>query len=221
MNRLKNFCVVVLGLVSVAACSSTGDSNSPSGTSSGASGNSSGTSGSAPVTQADCSTRCQTKGTSCQAPSEQISQACAQICGGGATAEQMTCLEGKSCSALAAAESIDELCPGSSSGSSGTSGTSGSSGSSGGGGTKELGQACACTGSGVTPGSEGLCSGTNVDCKSGLSCLYRTGSNGKGVCVGKRCCDSKSACDKDPSLLKPCDVGSCTLASSLGYFCTK
>jgi len=50
--------------------------------------------------------------------------------------------------------------------------------------------------------------------------VFSVGSSGKGACMGSKCCDSTTACDKDPSLLKACSAGSCKKAS-VGYFCQK
>jgi hypothetical protein len=66
----------------------------------------------------------------------------------------------------------------------------------------------------------GFCSGTDIDCQSGLACLYDAGSSGKGQCVAGSCCDDTSACDNDKSNLKSCTAGTCT-RTDLGYYCMK
>jgi hypothetical protein len=189
------------------ACSST---STGTGTSSG----SAGSSGSTPISTADCKSRCSSKATTCGATSTQAAETCGSLCDGTLTDSQLTCLEGKSCNELASAN-LASLCPGSTSTSGGTSG-SGTSG--GGGGSKQLGDSCTCAN--VSSSSQGLCSGTSEECASGLSCVYDTGSSGAGQCMGSKCCDTTSACDANPSLLKSCTAGSCKKAS-LGYFCQK
>lgn len=204
MQRTVTAVLFVGGLL--LACSSSSDNSSPSPTSS--------SPGNTPVSTADCQDRCKAKATSCNAPASDAEQGCQQICSGSITSGQITCLENKSCSELGKATSLESICPKSGSTSSGgppppPSGTG--TGSS-------LGGPCTCTN--TTPQSEGYCAGSDVGCKTGLGCLYDVGSNGKGQCVGARCCENTSACDKDHSLLQPCDQGTCTKAN-LGYWCMK
>jgi hypothetical protein len=188
---------LILSIAAVACSSSTTTSSSPGGGG-----------GSTPVTTQDCTTGCKNKGTQCGGTADQVNQYCANLCGGQVTQEQMTCLQSKSCDELAKAQSLDTLCPKT------TTTTPPSSG----GGTAQLGDSCKCEG--VSASSEGLCSGTNVACASGLSCVYASGSNGQGKCMGARCCDDTNACDQNPSLLKACRAGTCKSAS-IGYYCQK
>lgn len=104
--------------VTSAACS-TNVTNNPAG------GGSSGP-GSTPVPTADCTSRCEAKATKCGAPAADGKQACAKICDGTYTSDQLACLEEKSCSALQSG-SFENVCPASSSGSSGGGSTSGGS----------------------------------------------------------------------------------------------
>ena len=213
MSILARSAAVVFALTSfVFACSSSTSGTNTSSSSGGTSG------GSSPkISAADCQSRCKTKATQCGAPADQGTQACASLCDGSFTDAQLVCLEGKSCEVLnAEGTTINSVCPDTSGGSSGSSGTSGSSG--GGGNKKALGDACTCAG--VSAGTEGSCAGTNEECGDGLSCVYASGTSGKGTCMGARCCDQTTACDKDPSLLKPCTTGTCKSAS-IGYYCQK
>jgi len=188
------------------ACSSSSNGSSPTG----------GSSNTTPVTSADCETRCKDKATSCNAKPSDADQACSQICDSTKiTSDQVDCLENKSCDTLAKAESIDAVCPSSGSSGGGSTPPPSSSGGSG----SALGGSCTCPN--ASPSSEGYCAGSGVGCKSGLGCLYDVDSSGKGECVGERCCDNTSACDKDHSLLKACDEGTCTKRNLLGYYCMK
>lgn len=198
-----SFVFVILAAVTGAACSST-----TTGTSSGTSG---GTSGSAPVSAANCSSRCQTKATSCGEPAADAMNSCSSLCS-STTEGQLSCLEGKPCSQLTAAN-FATLCP-NDTGSSGT--TSGGTSGTTGGGTKMLGDACTCTG--ASPGADGFCSGTSAPCTSNLKCIYGAGSNGSGSCYAESCCDTTSACENDPSLLKACSVGTCK-STPVGFYC--
>ncbi|CAN5757026.1 hypothetical protein BH11MYX4_BH11MYX4_25150 [soil metagenome] len=214
MSTLVRSAAAFFALTSfVIACSST-----TSGTGSSSSGGTSGSSGSPKITTADCTTRCKTKATECGAPADQGASSCASLCDGSFTDAQLTCLEQKSCAQLnASGGTINSLCPDTSGGSSGSSGSSsGTSGSSGD--KKALGDSCTCAG--VSASSEGLCAGTSEECASGLSCIYGSGSSGKGTCMGASCCDKTSACDADKSLLKSCTAGSCKTAP-IGYYCQK
>ncbi len=90
----------------IAACSS-----STSGTSSGTPGTS-GTSGSAAASAADCASRCEAKFTKCGADATSAKGNCSeQVCGASPTADQLTCLEGKTCDAISASTGFASLCP--------------------------------------------------------------------------------------------------------------
>ncbi len=120
--------VAFASFAGVLACSSE-SSSSPGSSSSSSSSSSSGSGSAATVTSEQCSSRCQTKMTSCDAPANIVSQGCGQLCGNTLTEAQLSCFEGKSCQDIEKAESFDALCPaGSSSSSSSSSGSSGSSG---------------------------------------------------------------------------------------------
>ena len=210
MSILVRSVAVVFALASFAlACSSSTSGTNTSSSSGGTSG------GSPKVSTADCQSRCAKKAGDCGAPAADATSGCSTLCNGSFTDAQLVCLEGSSCSALQNTSSLAALCPDNSGSSSGSSGTSGSSG---GGNKKALGDACTCAG--VSANSEGLCSGTNEECGSGLSCVYASGSSGKGTCMGASCCETTSACDKDKSLLLPCTAGTCKSAS-IGYYCQK
>jgi hypothetical protein len=93
------FAPLLLALVSLAsACSS---SSSPPA----------GTTGGAAVSSADCATSCESRATTCGYPAADGDQACAALCGGSVTEEQLTCLQGRSCTELATAVSIEAICP--------------------------------------------------------------------------------------------------------------
>ncbi len=85
--------------------------------------------GSTPIPTADCTSRCEAKATNCGAPAADAKQACAQICDGTYTSDQISCLEGKSCSELQSG-GIAKLCP-SSGGGGGSSGGGGNTSSGG------------------------------------------------------------------------------------------
>jgi len=141
---------------------------------------------------------------------------CATLC--GSTNEgQLSCLEGKPCSQLTAAN-YESVCPKDSGTSGGTSGTSGGTSGTSGGGTKALGDACTCAN--VSAGADGYCSGTDQECMSNLKCIYGAGSNGSGNCYAESCCDMTSACEMDSSLLKACSVGTCK-STPVGFYCGK
>jgi len=107
------------------------------------------------------------------------------------------------------------LCP-ADTGTSGT--TSGGTSGTTSGGTKALGDACTCAN--VSAGADGFCSGTSQECQSSLKCIYAAGNNGAGKCYAESCCDTTSACESDPSLLKACSAGSCKL-TAVGFYCGK
>ena len=212
MSILARSAAVVFALTSFAlACSSSTSGTNTSSSSGGTSG------GSSPkITAADCAQRCKTKATTCGANDSQATQACASLCDGSYTDAQLVCLEGKSCEVLnTEGTTINSVCPDTSGGSSGSSGTSGSSG---GGNKKALGDSCACANASAS--GFGTCKGTDQECASDLTCVYATGSSGKGTCMGASCCKSESACDKDKSLLLPCTAGTCK-TSAAGYYCQK
>lgn len=95
-----------------------------------------GSSGSAPVAVADCTSRCEAKATKCGAPASQGKEACAAICDGSYTSDQLACLEDKSCNELQSA-SFSSVCPRSSASSSGSSNTSSGSSNTSSGSTSE------------------------------------------------------------------------------------
>ena len=112
---LASLAVIALG--AAAACSST-TASTPTGTS-----GSSGTSGGTAASAADCASRCEAKFTKCGGDAASSKSNCAsQVCNASPSAEQLTCLEGKACDAIAGAMSFAALCPGSASTSGGTSG---------------------------------------------------------------------------------------------------
>lgn len=76
--------------------------------------------GSTPVPTADCTSRCEAKATKCGAPSAAGKEACAKICDGTYTADQLSCLEDKSCNELRSAD-FSRVCPSSSGGGGNTS----------------------------------------------------------------------------------------------------
>jgi len=199
---------VILAAVTGVACSST--TTGTSGGTPGTSGGTSGTSGSTPVSASACSSRCQTKATSCGEPAADAMTSCSSLCS-STTESQLSCLEAKACSELSASN-FETLCP-KDTGSSGTTsgGTSGTTG-----GTKALGDACTCAG--VSAGADGFCSGTSQQCMSNLKCIYGAGSNGSGNCYAESCCDMTSACENDSSLLKACSSGTCK-ATPVGFYC--
>ena len=127
MNLRFTLSSIAVASVGVFLACSSESTSSPGASSSGSAGSSG---GSPTLSTAECSTRCKAKLGACGAPSSQSEQGCAQLCGGSITEAQATCFENADCEDIAAAESVDDLCP-KSSGSSGTSGSSGSSGSSG------------------------------------------------------------------------------------------
>ncbi len=111
-------------LVAVFGACSSESTSSPS--TNGSSGSSGASSGSSPAISADaCASRCKAKLDRCGAPAEQTEQGCGQLCNGSVTEAQATCFEAKDCEQIAAAESLDDLCP------KGTSGSTSSSGSTG------------------------------------------------------------------------------------------
>ena len=200
MSSLVRSAATIFALTSfVVACSGT-----TTGTGASSSGGTSGAAGSPKITTADCTARCKTKATECGASADQGASSCASLCDGSFTDAQLTCLEQKSCDQLnASGGSINSICPD----------TSGGSGT-----KKALGDSCTCAD--VSPNAEGLCAGTSEECGSGLSCVYGSGSSGKGTCMGANCCEKTSACDADKSLLLPCTAGSCKTAP-IGYYCQK
>jgi hypothetical protein len=122
-----------LGALIVACTSNTTVNNNGSTSSS-----SGGTSGSTPVPAADCKTRCEKKATTCSAPAADAQSACAGICDGTYTTDQLACLEAKACADLQAG-SFASLCPAATTSSSGTSGaSSGTSGTSSSGSTQKF-----------------------------------------------------------------------------------
>jgi len=87
----------------LAACSS-----STTGTSSGTSGSSGGVAASA----ADCASRCESKFTTCGADAASAKSNCSsQVCEASPTGDQLTCLENKSCDAIANSTGFASLCP--------------------------------------------------------------------------------------------------------------
>jgi hypothetical protein len=94
----------------VAACSS-------STTGTGASSGTSGTSGSSgttatPVSAADCASRCEAKLTTCGADGATAKNGCsAQVCNASPSADQLTCLEGKTCDQISGSTGFASLCP--------------------------------------------------------------------------------------------------------------
>ncbi len=209
MSILARSAAVVLALASFAlACSSSTSGTNTSSSSGGTSG------GASPkISNADCQSRCKTKATTCGAPASDAAQGCTKLCDGSFTDAQLVCLEGASCESLQNTSSLAALCPDTSGGSSGSSGTSGGTPSG-----KQLGEACTCADASAS--GFGTCKGTDLDCASNLTCVYASGSSGKGTCMGDRCCESTSACDKDSSLLQSCTAGTCK-SSAAGYYCQK
>ncbi len=114
-TSLASFAFVASLTVVAAACSST-TSSTPTG--------SSGTSGAPPASAADCASRCEAKFLKCpgaDAPSAKANCAM-QVCNASPTADQLTCLENKSCDEISNAMSFATLCPASTGSSGGTSG---------------------------------------------------------------------------------------------------
>ena len=117
---LVTFASLASLVLAAAACSST-TSSAPAG-SSGTSGTS-GSSGAVAVSADVCASRCEAKFTKCGADAASAKSNCsAQVCNASPSADQLTCLEGKSCDAIAGAMSFGALCPASSGTSGGTSG---------------------------------------------------------------------------------------------------
>src|SRR5687768_16537773 len=122
MRRLFLASVAVTTITGILACSSESSTGPGSSSSTSSSGSSSPT-----VTAQQCNSRCQTKMTTCEAPSNVVTQGCGQLCGNTLTEAQLSCLEGKTCETIAKAETFDLLCPGGSTSSSSSSGSSTSS----------------------------------------------------------------------------------------------
>lgn len=161
---------------------------SPSSSSSSSGGGSSVLAGDA------CNTRCVAKAEQCGGvPATQENPNgtegfCADLCATDLTDEQMTCLEGKSCSELASG-SLASLCPRSSSSSS-------SSSSSGGTDKKKKGDACTCE-KGTDETAYKTCTGNASACYDlDLDCLAKV-STGQGTCVVT--CSSDDDGQKCPS----------------------
>lgn len=124
MNAVKPiFILLGSAFALLVACTSNTTNNNG-----GASG---GTSGSAPVATADCKSRCQTKATTCGAPAANATQACAQICDGRYTGDQLNCLEATDCAKLQTPAGFEAACPAAPAGTSGGTSGSGTSGTSG------------------------------------------------------------------------------------------
>ncbi len=124
--------VVTLVGVSSGACSSDDAASDPAGTtSSTTTTTTTSSSGSSPaLTPAACQSRCATKSETCGATAAQSTQACTQLCADTISESQARCLEAASCTSLANADRVADVCPATSAGTSG--GTSGdSSGTSG------------------------------------------------------------------------------------------
>jgi hypothetical protein len=103
--------------IGAGGCSST-TSSTPTGSS-----GTSGTSGGTPLSASDCASRCEAKFTKCGGDAASAKSNCAsQVCNASPTADQVTCLENKSCDDIANSMSFAALCPGSTSTSGGTSG---------------------------------------------------------------------------------------------------
>jgi len=74
-------------------------------------GTSSGGSGSAPAATADCKSRCEKKGTACGATAANAALACASVCDGRYTTDQLNCLEATDCAKLQTKAGFDAACP--------------------------------------------------------------------------------------------------------------
>lgn len=170
-------------LVALAAIATLGSacSSSASGSTTGSATSGSSSTGG----MVDCATPCHAKAQQCGATEAQATAACAQICGGSVTQDQLTCLEGKSCAELANATSLDALCPSSSS----TSSTSSSGASSSSGGAQGmLGDGCPCQGNAGT-----LCMnvGDTSGCVAGLTCFGTVDLDMNGMPVNHATCTQK------------------------------
>ena len=109
---------------------------------------------------------------------------CQDVCAGSLTEEQMSCLEGKSCTQLAGA-SVTSLCPPPKSTTSSSSGSSGS--------PKKKGDSCTCDPDGSEKGVYKACTGNASACFDiDLSCLAEA-ATGKGTCV-VTCSEPGKAC---------------------------
>lgn len=189
-----NHAFPLVGGLLLLACTTTTTSSSPSSTSA--------TNPAATTLDASaCQQRCLSKAESCGGvPTSNENPGgtegyCEEVCSSGLTEAQMTCLEGKACSALMSG-SLASLCPASSS----TSSSSSSSGSSSG--TtpttaKSVGDSCTCDKYGTDPGVYKTCTGNASACFDlDLSCLAEA-STGKGQCVIT--CSASELGEKCPS----------------------
>jgi hypothetical protein len=161
--------------VSLFACTTTTTSSSPS---------SSTNPTTSTLDDGACQSRCAAKAESCGGAPDGY---CTSVCSNGLTDEQMTCLEGKACSALASGD-LEALCPRSSSSTSSSGGSSSGGSSSGGSSSgstsqKSVGDACTCEKYGSDTDVYRTCIGNATACFDiGLACLAVAGT-GKGVCV--------------------------------------
>jgi hypothetical protein len=97
------------------ALAAVGCSSSTSGTPTGSSGTSGATT--TPASADVCASRCEAKFTTCGGDAASAKSNCAsQVCNASPTVDQLTCLEEKSCDAIAGASSFTSLCPASSTG---------------------------------------------------------------------------------------------------------
>jgi|GEM_PF-5215188 len=161
-------------------------SSQPAGATPGT-GGAGGGAGEPALDRASCEDRCVTKVNACGGVPVSAENPrgtagfCENVCGGGLTNEQMTCLEGKSCAQLAGASSLTSLCPGPSGSTSG--GASGNGGNGGGGTAKSAGDACTCSTTAGEAGVYKMCTGNASACfDMDLSCLADI-TTGKGTCV--------------------------------------
>lgn len=177
---MRTLAFLSLGLL-FSACTVTNTTPAPSG-SPGSSSSSGGSSGTTPtLTSAACNERCVAKANACGGVPETAENPngtqgyCDSLCASALTEEQMTCLEGKSCTQLASS-SPTVLCPPPSSSSSSSS--SGGSTS-----PKSKGDACTCDKTGSETTTYKTCIGNTSACFDiKLACLAVTGT-GQGTCV--------------------------------------
>ena len=121
------------------ACTTTTTTEGTPGGGSSSSSTSSSGSTDTPVDESTCIARCEDKLESCEVPASDATRACSSFCASGPTAKELACAEDASCEALLTADSVDELCGGTTSSSSGGSSGGSSSGGSSSGGTSSSG----------------------------------------------------------------------------------
>jgi hypothetical protein len=196
------FSSFALGALLAVACSSS-TASTPTGTSGGTSGTA--TSGGTPATAADCSSRCEAKFVKCGDTTGGKSNCMSQVCSASPTADQLTCLENKTCDEIAGAMSFTALCPGSASTSGGTSGgTSGSTTTTGvtcGSATCSASQYCALTyDSTAAQWNDGTCRAVPAACTSSSASELCTCMSKNSDCPTSGLVNTK--CNQDNGNLK-------------------